>query len=796
MHRLFRFRRLAALLAAACLFCAPSHAATLAVNTTADTVAADGKCTLREAITASNLATATADCPNYGAAWGTNDTIGFDIPPATDPGCNVGTGVCVIQPGSTLPYATNTVIIDGYTQPNASPNTLAGTTYPNAQAIDAVIKIELDGTSAGAGIYGLVIDGANSVVQGLSIVNVNGQAIAANGSGSLIAGNFIGVHADGVTVGGNGTGLALKLSIQVGSATVAARRNLIAGNIVGVYSNSTSAVNVIAGNLIGTDRTGAQSLASSTGVWIRGSSDDIRDNVIAGGNIGLWLTGARYVTVHGNAIGIGVGGAVLGNSQQGVMIENDASNATVGNNIYSNGIANNSLDGIAVRGNASGDAAGNRFYTNSIWNNGGLGINLQPSAEANGTVTLNDLPANLDADTGPNGLQNFPVITSATVNGTGGVDIAFTLDSSANGSFAISAYANDACDVSGYGEGRYFGGGTPSYSTDANGHLANTRSYAAMPAGWASGKYVTLLAHDNVGNNTSEFSACMQIAAAPNLPPVANNDSYNAAFNTALNVLASGVLINDSDPDSNPLTAVLNAGPTHAASFTLNSNGSFSYTPVAGYSGPDSFTYYANDGTVSSTTPATVSITVGAAPPPVVTSYTGPTATGAGSATASFTGGGAGCTYTKSVFIAVSGGVGSPAGSAPAGYAFPDGLFDFVVSNCTPGSTISMTITFPQPISAGAVYWKYGPTAGNASPHWYQLPASINGNAATFNITDGGLGDDDLLANGSIVDQGGPGVPGGGAGTAGIPTLSEWALLLLAGLVSLVGAASMRRREI
>ena len=58
---------------------------------------------------------------------------------------------------------------------------------------------------------------------------------------------------------------------------------------------------------------------------------------------------------------------------------------------------------------------------------------------------------------------------------------------------------------------------------------------------------------------------------------------------------------------------------------------------------------------------------------------------------------------------------------------------------------------------------------------------------AVFTITDGGLGDDDLAADGDIVDQGGPGVPGAGDGATGIPTLSEWGLLLFAALLGLLG---------
>jgi hypothetical protein len=58
-----------------------------------------------------------------------------------------------------------------------------------------------------------------------------------------------------------------------------------------------------------------------------------------------------------------------------------------------------------------------------------------------------------------------------------------------------------------------------------------------------------------------------------------------------------------------------------------------------------------------------------------------------------------------------------------------------------------------------------------------------------FTITDGGQGDDDLAANGTIVDQGGPGAPAAGAGPIQTPTLSQWALMLLAALLAMIGAA-------
>src|SRR5439155_16353 len=91
--------------------------------------------------------------------------------------------------------------------------------------------------------------------------------------------------------------------------------------------------------------------------------------------------------------------------------------------------------------------------------------------------------------------------------------------------------------------------------------------------------------------------------------PVAVNDSYATAEDTTLTVITPGVLANDSDVEGDPLSAVLVSSPTHGT-LTLNSDGSFTYTPALNYNGPDSFTYKANDGQVDSPTNATVSITV------------------------------------------------------------------------------------------------------------------------------------------------------------------------------------------
>lgn len=93
-----------------------------------------------------------------------------------------------------------------------------------------------------------------------------------------------------------------------------------------------------------------------------------------------------------------------------------------------------------------------------------------------------------------------------------------------------------------------------------------------------------------------------------NDPPLALDDSYTVAEDVLLNIPAPGILSNDTDPEGRSLSASKVSDPTHG-SLILNSNGEFTYSPASNYYGPDSFTYVANDGQLSSNV-ATVNITV------------------------------------------------------------------------------------------------------------------------------------------------------------------------------------------
>jgi VCBS repeat-containing protein len=101
---------------------------------------------------------------------------------------------------------------------------------------------------------------------------------------------------------------------------------------------------------------------------------------------------------------------------------------------------------------------------------------------------------------------------------------------------------------------------------------------------------------------------CTATVNPVNSPPIALDDAYSTDEDAELTVAAPGVLDNDNDVDGDPLTAVLDGGPSNGT-LALNSDGSFSYTPNADYSGSDSFTYVANDGTEDSDI-ATVTLTV------------------------------------------------------------------------------------------------------------------------------------------------------------------------------------------
>ena len=153
-----------------------------------------------------------------------------------------------------------------------------------------------------------------------------------------------------------------------------------------------------------------------------------------------------------------------------------------------------------------------------------LGIDLN-----NDGVTLND-PG--DADTGPNNLQNFPVITSVA-DSSGSVNIIGTLDSIPSADYHLEFFGSDKADPSHFGEGQVFLGATD-VSTNASGSASFDVTFPTT-----AGPRVTATATDANGN-TSEFS----LALIPKL----QNISTRMRVLTEDNVLIGGFIITGTTP--------------------------------------------------------------------------------------------------------------------------------------------------------------------------------------------------------------------------------------------------------
>ena len=440
-------------------------------------------CSLREAINAANA--------NNGT-----DTIAFNIP---------GPGPHTIRPNAALPTITDPVVIDGYTQPGATPNTNGP-----GLGLNTVLKIELDGSSAGTAADGLTITAGSSTVRGLVInrFSDNGMELLTSG-GNVIEGNFIGTDVSGAFNLGNRNGMFIDSgSNTIGGGLPGARNVISANSLRGIFIQGSNATgNVVQGNFVGSDAGGTVSLPQVTGVLIAGPNNTVGGttpearNVISGNSAeGVRITGAVTTgnLVQGNFIGTDVTGALdLGNfTGDGVEFAAAAGN-TIG------GTVNGAGNVIAFSGQAGVDVSSssgrNAILGNSIFSNAGLGIDLGASG-----ITHNDAG---DNDTGANNLQNFPVLTSATASG-GTITIGGTLSSAASTDFRVEFFANTACDPSGFGEGETFLGAT-TVTTDSGGDASFS---VALTKAVSVGKAITTTATDP-GGNTSEFSGCITAGA-------------------------------------------------------------------------------------------------------------------------------------------------------------------------------------------------------------------------------------------------------------------------------------------
>ncbi len=392
----------------------------------------------------------------------------------------------------------------------------------NDIAIDGnFIGTDASGTAAlpnrGHGLF--LLSGKNNRIGGAApaarnVISGNGEeGIEIEGGllpGHVIQGNLIGTDASGASALGNGgDGIVLfDTSDHTIGGSAPAERNVISGNhSQGINIGGSGTGNVVQGNFIGTDASGAAALGNEGGGVFLSSADNLVGGTAPGtrnvvsGNVGdgvnIFNPTGTGNSIQGNFIGTDATGVLpLGNTGNGVGVEFGAADNTVGgtDSGAGNTIAFNAVDGVNV---ATG--TGNAVWGNLIFSNGDLGVDLMDDG-----LTAND-PG--DGDVGANSLQNFPELASAVSSG-GTIAIQGTLQSTAGGDFRLEFFANSGCDASGNGEGQTFLGAVDPATADGSGNLSFN---ASLPA--AGGLFITALATNLATNDTSEFSECLQALA-------------------------------------------------------------------------------------------------------------------------------------------------------------------------------------------------------------------------------------------------------------------------------------------
>ncbi|MEI4234586.1 Ig-like domain-containing protein, partial [Roseovarius sp. D22-M7] len=164
-----------------------------------------------------------------------------------------------------------------------------------------------------------------------------------------------------------------------------------------------------------------------------------------------------------------------------------------------------------------------------------------------------------------------------------------------------------------------------SFTAAGNGDLSVTTdgSFEYDPdPGFVGTETITYTVSDGTETATGEVTINVSTTSpVANDPPVANDDGYTVRAGEALTVAAgAGLLLNDTDPDGDPLE-VVGFGNAGNGSVAPSSDGSFTYTPDAGFVGTDSFVYTISDGLEIATATVTIDVT-NAAPDAVDDSYT------------------------------------------------------------------------------------------------------------------------------------------------------------------------------
>lgn len=605
----------------ACMNVQPTYAATYTVTNTNDS----GAGSLRQAILDAN------------AVAGAH-TIAFAI---------TGTGPFVITPATALPLLGNTnittpqsITIDGCSQ-------LGSVCTPSS----TVLQVQIDGRNSGANIPVIGISKVNDAdggmtVRGLSITNGPAYGIQLNRtafqsqfqtpSKVTLEHNYVGLKPDG-TAAPNANGITLASQAgQTGGNNNRVANNVISGNTgIGLRTTQTSIfttpVNVtglvIENNSIGLDPTGTipranggggLQLFDTNGAIVRNNTiannttfgmearrgnanlliqnNTIKNNATQGINFGPATAGVNTAFVGPVAL---YGNTVTGSGSNAITTTN-ASDITVGSTGagQANTIANNTGKGVVVGATASDTSQRVPIRGNSIYGNGGLGIDL-----ANDGVTANSAAGVVR--TGPNILFNYSVLRHVS---RGPTTVAGTYSGAANQTVTLDFYATATADTSGHGQGtQWLGSG--SVTTNGSGTASYSFTFGTtIPTGWAVSSTAT-----GPNGNTSEFGANTYVG-----PTVVDQTGDTVAdTSVTVNVLANATagdaaitpsslrLVNGSSAE-----VVLVTTPGQGT-FIANTDGTVTFTPVAGFIGtttPVQYLAYDASGAVSNTGTITVQV--------------------------------------------------------------------------------------------------------------------------------------------------------------------------------------------
>jgi hypothetical protein len=503
-----------------------SAAATWTVTTTNDS----GPGSLRQAILDANITPG-------------SNLIQFALP---------GTGLHTLAPLTTLPDITSSVTIDGYSQPGSKANTLV-------TGNNAALLVRLDGANLPSLSVLLKFNGArNCTVRGLILVRCATGIQLASSFNNTIAGNWIGIDADGVGRVDFSSGAGVDLSgifgptsgNLIGGATPA-DRNVIASSWMGVkISFHGASNNSIIGNYIGTDPSGTLPRGNGfSGIDIFNSTNlTIIGNLLAAskaaGGAGVNINGTTGGIIQSNAIGTDVSGEYdLGHVSHGI----NAVTAT-GLRISGNRICNNRGCGIQLQGGLGSIVEGNLIGTDTTYLRpmgnlqSGIYLNNSSSNRLGGTLpgaanvirynsdagvkvslgTNNLISANSIFDNGGLGIllaaggnlsQSSPGLSGASTL-YGSTQIQGSLSNQPPNSLVrLEFFASDTWDPLWTSEGQVYLGSS-SVTTDAEGHTAFT---ATLPVSPDFGTLITATATDPAGN-TSQFSASVPFSAGPANP--------------------------------------------------------------------------------------------------------------------------------------------------------------------------------------------------------------------------------------------------------------------------------------